>query len=108
MSKDSRRRRATPRSSSTRRKAQPSGPPAGATSRPAPALRDVPRLGPQEPETVLTVLVTYAQVPGELADDFSTTVNIDGRFGSLIRAEAVLYAIRAMLRQLGDQNLLAP
>lgn len=96
------------RSSSTRQQPQPSPPPVDATRRPAPAPRDVPRLGPLEPEVALYCEVTYSQVPGELADKFEATARIEPRFGSLIRASAVLYAIRALLEQLGAQNLLAP
>jgi hypothetical protein len=75
--------------------------PAGAGLAPQPARPA------DEGQTVVAVSVVYSQVPDELADRFVTTVRIDRDLGSLIRASGVLYAMRALIRELEAQGLLA-
>lgn len=79
-----------------------------ARRRPTPRSSSPRRLAPEAhpAEVVLTLEVTYAQVPGELADTFEVRADIDPKFGSLIRATAVLHAVAAMVERLELQNLL--
>lgn len=70
----------------------------------------VPAIAPQpiktNPGAVLEVRVFWEQIPGQLADRFSTQCVIDPKAGSLVRGLAALYAQAAVLEQLAEQNLL--
>lgn len=61
-----------------------------------------------EREPMLEVWVYYSQVPDQLADRFDVEIFIDEGMGALVRSNAALYALRAMLNELERQNLLSP
>jgi hypothetical protein len=65
-----------------------------------------PAIAPQPAQPVLEVRVYWQQIPGQLADRFSTECVIDPKAGSLVRGLAALYAQGAVLEQLAEQNLL--
>jgi len=70
--------------------------------------RPAARPAPPAPERVLLVEVTYEQLPDLLADRFRVHSEIDPKFGALIRSNAGLYAVRAIVQRLEDHGLLGP
>lgn len=66
-----------------------------------------PRAMIERAEPMLEVRVFYSQVPNLLADRFEVEVRIDADMGSLVRSNAALYAVRAILDELEGQQLLA-